>query len=102
MSVALLDALGDAFGARGVQRVLESRCARQRADYAGKISPSASLKEKLQQLARVRTDGEGLARFDPGLLLHLLLDLALGPRIRPRLLLRHGCSPRAPGWPTSW
>ncbi len=56
LSVALLDALGDAFGARGVKRVLESRCARQQADYTGKISPSASLKEKLQQLARVRTE----------------------------------------------
>lgn len=56
LSVALLDALGDAYGASGVKRVLESRCARQQADYAGKISPSASLKEKLEQLARVRTE----------------------------------------------
>jgi predicted ArsR family transcriptional regulator len=56
LNVALLDALGDAFGPAGLQRVLESRCARQRADYAGRIPPSASLKEKLRQLAQVRTE----------------------------------------------
>src|SRR5438105_4581100 len=56
LSVALLDALGDAFGPSGLERVLASRCARQQVDYAAKISPSASLKEKLEQLARVRTE----------------------------------------------
>jgi predicted ArsR family transcriptional regulator len=56
LSVALLGALGDAFGPSGLQRVLASRCARQQVDYAARISPSASLKEKLQQLARVRTE----------------------------------------------
>src|SRR5437016_1124093 len=56
LSVALIGALGDAFGEAGVKRVLESRCARQRVDYAGRISPTASLEQKLQQLARVRTE----------------------------------------------
>jgi predicted ArsR family transcriptional regulator len=56
LSVALIDALGDAFGEAGVKRVLESRCARQRVDYAGRISPTASLEQKLQQLARIRTE----------------------------------------------
>src|SRR5580704_4244318 len=41
LSVALIDALGDAFGDAGLERVLESRCARQQADYAQRIPPSA-------------------------------------------------------------
>jgi predicted ArsR family transcriptional regulator len=56
LSVALLDALGDAFGPAGRERVLESRCARQQAAYAERIHSSASLEEKLRQLARVRTE----------------------------------------------
>ncbi|HET6955429.1 MAG TPA: metalloregulator ArsR/SmtB family transcription factor [Vicinamibacterales bacterium] len=56
LNVALLDAVGSAFGSDGLQRVLESREAKQRAEYARRISPSAPLKERLQQLARVRTE----------------------------------------------
>jgi predicted ArsR family transcriptional regulator len=56
LSVSLIGALGDAFGAEGLQRVLDARSARQRAAYAERIAPSASLQEKLQQLARVRTE----------------------------------------------
>src|SRR5262249_22918291 len=65
LSVALLDALGDSFGPAGLQRVLEARCARQRADYSGRIAPSASLDEKLQQLARVRTEEGYMADVQP-------------------------------------
>jgi predicted ArsR family transcriptional regulator len=56
LNVALLDAVGNAFGSEGLQRVLESREAKQRAQYARRISPSAPLKERLQQLAGVRTE----------------------------------------------
>jgi predicted ArsR family transcriptional regulator len=56
LSVALMDALEDAFGPAGVQRVLESRCSRQQAAYAERIAPDASLYEKLKQLARIRTE----------------------------------------------
>ncbi len=56
LSVALIDALGEAFGPSGLKRVLASRCARQRASYAERIAPDAPLEEKLQQLARVRTE----------------------------------------------
>ena len=56
LNVALLDAVGSAFGSDGLQRVLESREAKQRAEYARRISPGAPLKERLQQLARVRTE----------------------------------------------
>jgi predicted ArsR family transcriptional regulator len=48
--------VGNAFGSDGLQRVLESREAKQRAEYARRISPGAPLKERLQQLARVRTE----------------------------------------------
>lgn len=66
LSVSLIGALGDAFGAEGLKRVLETRCARQQAAYAGRIKPSASLKEKLQQLARVRTEEGYMAEVKPG------------------------------------
>ena len=56
LNVALLDAVGSAFGPAGLQRVLESREAKQRAEYVRRIAPSAPLKERLQQLASVRTD----------------------------------------------
>jgi predicted ArsR family transcriptional regulator len=56
LSVALIDALGDAFGNAGLERVLESRCARQKADYGKRIATTLSLKEKLQKLALIRTE----------------------------------------------
>src|SRR5882724_11015228 len=56
LSVALLDALGDAFGEAGLKQVLDSRCARQRADYSKRIPSSLSLKEKVRILARIRTE----------------------------------------------
>jgi predicted ArsR family transcriptional regulator len=65
LSVALIDALGDAFGDEGLARVLESRCARQRADYARRITPSAPLEEKLRELARVRTEEGYMAEVHP-------------------------------------
>jgi predicted ArsR family transcriptional regulator len=55
LSVALIDALGDAFGPSGLKRVLESRRERQQITYSERIASDARLEEKLQQLARVRT-----------------------------------------------
>ena len=71
LNVSLLAALGDTFGAAGVERVLESRSARQRKAYAARIRPGAPLREKLQQLARIRSEegymaevkAEGRGRF---------------------------------------
>jgi predicted ArsR family transcriptional regulator len=65
LSVALLDAMGDAFGAAGIERILESRCARQQASYSGRITPKAPLKEKLKQLARIRTEEGYMAEVKP-------------------------------------
>jgi predicted ArsR family transcriptional regulator len=56
LSVALMAAVGKAFGPAGLQRVLESRCAIQRADYGARIPAAAPLAEKLRELARVRTE----------------------------------------------
>jgi predicted ArsR family transcriptional regulator len=56
LNLSLIAAMGDAFGEKGLKRVLESRCASQRTAYSERITPSASLKQKLQQLARVRTE----------------------------------------------
>jgi predicted ArsR family transcriptional regulator len=65
LSVALIDALGDAFGEQGLKRVLESRCARQQTAYARRIAPSASLEEKLRQLSHLRTEEGYMAEVKP-------------------------------------
>jgi predicted ArsR family transcriptional regulator len=56
LSVALIDAMQETFGAEGLSRVLVSRCARQRTDYAKRIRPRDPLKKRLDELARVRTE----------------------------------------------
>src|SRR5260370_642815 len=53
LNVSLIEAVGKTFGPRGLQRVIESREAQQRADYARRVVQSSPLKERLQQLARV-------------------------------------------------
>ena len=65
VSVALIDAVGDAFGEAGLKRVLESRYARQRADYLRRIPPPLSLKEKVHKLARIRTEEGYMAAVKP-------------------------------------
>jgi len=56
LSVALIDSVKDAFGDEGLERVLTSRCARQRSDYGKRIPRHASLERKLQELAKVRSE----------------------------------------------
>lgn len=56
LTVALIDALGDAFGAAGLQQVLDSRGARQMAEYSKRVPSSLPLKEKVHRLARIRTE----------------------------------------------
>jgi len=56
LSVALIDSVKDAFGDEGLERVLTSRCARQRSDYGKRIRPGDSLQKKLTALAKVRTE----------------------------------------------
>jgi predicted ArsR family transcriptional regulator len=56
LNVALIDAVQATFGSGGIERLLETRLAKQRADYAARIDRSAPLAKKLQQLARLRTE----------------------------------------------
>lgn len=56
LSVALIGALGDAFGPSGVQRVLDSRCAAQGKMYRARFAGSAPLGDKLRALAKQRTE----------------------------------------------
>jgi predicted ArsR family transcriptional regulator len=65
LNVALIEAVGSAFGPEGLQRVLESREATQRTDLARRVAPSAPLKDRLLQLARVRTEEGYMAEVRP-------------------------------------
>jgi predicted ArsR family transcriptional regulator len=56
LSVSLLEALGDAFGDAGLKQVLDSRSARQKAEYSKRIPSTLTLREKVQRLARIRTE----------------------------------------------
>ena len=56
LSVALVESLRDTFGDEGLNRVLVSRCARQREDYAKRIRAADPLEKRLKELARVRTE----------------------------------------------
>jgi predicted ArsR family transcriptional regulator len=56
LSVSLIDSLTDAFGAEGLQRILERRAARQRASYSARILSTMPLRRKLQKLAQIRTE----------------------------------------------
>ena len=56
LSVALIDAMQETFGAEGLNRVLVSRCARQREEYSKRIRAADPLEKRLKDLARVRTE----------------------------------------------
>ncbi len=56
LSVALIDAMQETFGAEGLNRVLASRCARQRGEYAKRIRAADPLEQRLKDLAQVRTE----------------------------------------------
>src|SRR2546423_12671639 len=65
LSVALIDAMQETFGADGLNRVLVSRCARQQSDYSKRIRPTDPLKKRLTELARVRTEEGYMAEVRP-------------------------------------
>ena len=56
LSVALIDALGEALGETGVRQVLASRCARQKKEYTPRIPAGLPLKQKVQRLAHIRAE----------------------------------------------
>lgn len=55
LSVALLSAVEDTFGANGMRRLLDARLTRQQTDYAARIPKALPLEKKLQRLAQLRT-----------------------------------------------
>jgi len=56
LNASLIEALRDSFGEEGLDRVLVSRCARQREEYVSRIRAAASLEKKLKELARIRSE----------------------------------------------
>ena len=56
LNASLIEALRDSFGEEGLDRVLVSRCARQREEYVNRIRAAASLEKKLKELARIRSE----------------------------------------------
>jgi predicted ArsR family transcriptional regulator len=56
LTLALIGAVGETLGPSGMQKVLDARSAAQRAAYGARIARSAPLREKLRELARVRTE----------------------------------------------
>src|SRR5688572_15312723 len=56
LNAALITSVEDAFGPDGMARLLDARVARQRADYRSRITASAPLAKRVQQLARIRAD----------------------------------------------
>src|ERR1700751_4913983 len=56
LSVSLINSLNEAFGAEGMQKILDRRTARQRASYSDRILSTMSLRKKLQKLAQIRTE----------------------------------------------
>jgi predicted ArsR family transcriptional regulator len=56
LNAALITSVADAFGPDGMARLLDARLVRQRAEYAARITASAPLARKVQQLARVRAE----------------------------------------------
>jgi predicted ArsR family transcriptional regulator len=56
LNAALITSVQDAFGADGMARLLDARAVRQRADYAARITSSAPLAKRVQQLANIRAE----------------------------------------------
>ncbi len=65
LNVALIDAVGQAFGASGMQRLLDTRLAQQKAAYGARIPARLPLAKKLQQLAAVRSEEGYMAEVKP-------------------------------------
>jgi predicted ArsR family transcriptional regulator len=56
LTLGLLDAMTEAFGARGLGKLIAARTEAQRAAYGARIQPHWSLKRRVEALARVRSE----------------------------------------------
>jgi len=64
LTVHMIQAIAQVFGAQGMQRIIENRSEQQLAEYQAMLSSSSSLVERLTLLARLR-DAEGyMARVE--------------------------------------
>src|SRR5262245_7061405 len=65
LNVSLIDSVGEAFGPDGMARLLAARLRKQRAAYGARVDRDGSLKKRLEQLARVRSDEGYMAEVKP-------------------------------------
>jgi predicted ArsR family transcriptional regulator len=65
LSVALIGALGENFGPDGVKRVIDSRAAKQQAEYMQRTGSLPTCEARLRELARVRTEEGYMAEVKP-------------------------------------
>jgi predicted ArsR family transcriptional regulator len=65
LSVALIGALSDNFGAEGVKRVIDSRAAKQQAEYMRRTGSLPTCEARLRELARIRTEEGYMAEVKP-------------------------------------
>jgi predicted ArsR family transcriptional regulator len=65
LTVSLLQALGQAFGSQGMERLLAVRARQQVEAYRRQLSARASLRERLAALAQARTDEGYMAEVLP-------------------------------------
>ena len=56
LTLGLLDAMGKAFGPKGLGKLLAARTASQSETYGARIEPHRSLKRRLQALAEIRSE----------------------------------------------
>ena len=66
LTLGLLDAMTEAFGARGLAKLIGARTAAQRAAYGARIRPGWSLKRRVEALARIRSEEGYMAEVRPG------------------------------------
>ncbi len=69
LTLGLLDAMTEAFGARGLGKLIAARSEAQRAAYGARIRPGWSLKRRVEALARIRSEEGYMAEardFGPG------------------------------------
>src|SRR5579862_579604 len=65
LTVALIGALREAFGGRGLKRLLSIRSAHQTEEYLARIPRRAPLHRRLQKLARIRSEEGYMAEVQP-------------------------------------
>ena len=65
LTLGLLDAMTEAFGARGLDKLVAARTAAQRAAYGARIRPRWPLKRRVEALAKIRAEEGYLAEARP-------------------------------------